>query len=387
LSSKVKKFPTVLQVLPSLNGGGGVERGTVEIAEAIYKVGGEAIVVSSGGDLENTLKRHRAQHIRLPVHKKSLFTILANIRRLRKIIREHKVQIVHARSRAPAWSAYYAARREGVPFVTTFHGTYGLFGPFKKWYNRIMVRGDRVIANSKFIAGHIKENYEVPQKNLKIIQRGVDTDLFDPTKTKVERFVQLANKWNIPDGKRIILLPGRLTRWKGQETLIKALMHMETSDLCCIFLGSDQGRSEYTKELILLAQISNLGDVVKFVGNCDDMTSAYMMADVVVSASTDPEAFGRVIAEAQAMGRPVIATNHGGALEIIKDGITGWFVPPYDPERLAEKLQKALALPNYKREELKKEARDHILKNFTKEAMCKKTLAIYKELAASGKRK
>ena len=314
--------PTVMQVLPALVQGG-VERTAVEIASAVGKAGGRCIVVSAGGPMQHDITRARAEHITLPVDSKNPFVMYANISRLAKIISDNNVDIVHARSRAPAWSAWAAAKRCGVPFVTTFHGTYSLGGRLKHRYNAIMTRGKRVIANSTFIAGHIRKNYGVPSAKLRIIHRGVDLDRFDAHKVKTQRVVGLANEWRLEDGLPVVMLPGRLSRWKGQTVFIKAIAALGRKDIRCLLVGSDQGRSDYRKELVKMIADNGLNEVVRIIENCNDMPAAYMLTDVVVSASTDPEAFGRVITEAQALGRPVIATDHGGARETVIQGETG----------------------------------------------------------------
>jgi len=374
--------PTVLQVLPALVQGG-VERTTVEIAAAVIMAGGRAIVVSAGGLMEHDISRARAEHITLPVDSKNPLVMYANIARLEKIIRENGVDIVHARSRAPAWSAWAAAKRCGVPFVTTFHGTYSLGGVLKRRYNAIMIRGQRVIANSTFIAGHIRKNYGIEASKLRIIHRGVDLDRFDAQKVTAERVVALADGWRLGDGLPVIMLPGRLTRWKGQSVFIKAiaaLRDMGRTDIRCLLVGSDQGRTGYRKELDHLIAANGLNEIVRIVENCNDMPAAYMLTDVVVSASTDPEAFGRVVPEAQALGRPVIATDHGGARETVIPGETGWLVPPGDIEALAEAIEYVLALDEGARKALAQKAVENVRRNFSKAAMCAKTLEVYDEV-------
>ncbi|MCH8238307.1 MAG: glycosyltransferase family 4 protein, partial [Proteobacteria bacterium] len=321
---------TILQVLPALGVAGGVERGTVEIAQAIVAKGGRSLVVSSGGARTHELKRVHAEHIELPVHSKNPFVIYANIDRLARIIAAEKVDIVHARSRAPAWSAYYAAKRQGVPFMTTFHGTYGASNNLKRRYNSVMTRGERVIAISRFIGGHLHQNYGVPANKIRIIHRGVNLDRFDPSKVTAERVAALANDWRLEDGLPVVMLPGRLTRWKGQAMFIEAIGNLARRDIRCLVVGGDQGRTDYRQELENLVNKKGLGEIVRIVDHCDDMPAAYMLTDVVVSASTDPEAFGRIVVEAQALGRPVVASDHGGARETVIEGETGWLFPPGD---------------------------------------------------------
>lgn len=370
----------VLQVLPALVTGG-VERGTVELAGALVEAGWTALVASSGGHMVRELDRIGVKHIQLPLHSKNPLVMRANIGRLADVIREHDVDIVHARSRAPAWSAFYAARATGSHFVTTFHGTYnlGLMG-LKNAYNAIMTRGERVIAISHFIADHIQAVYRTDPERIRVIHRGVDLSRFDPARISQERIIQLAQRWRLPDGYPVVMLPGRLTRWKGQTVLIEALARLGRKDIRCLLVGSDQGREAYTDELKSLVERRGLQDVVHIVGDCNDMPAAYMLTDVVVSASTDPEAFGRVIVEGQAMGRPVVATNNGAARENVLDGRTGRLVPPGDPEALAAALAAALAIGPEERERRAALALKFVRDNFSRELMCARTLGVYSEV-------
>ena len=375
------RLATVMQILPSMGaGGGGVERGTVEIAAAIVAAGGRAIVVSSGGTMMHDLKRVGAEHIILPVHSKNPLVMHANVGRLAKLITDEGVDIVHARSRAPAWSACFAARRTGRHFVTTFHGTYSTDAPFKRHYNAIMTRGERVIAISAFIGGHIRQNYGVPTSRIRIIHRGVDLNRFAPAQVSVERVVDLARQWRLADGMPVVMLPGRLTRWKGQAVLIEAIAKLNRRDLRCLLVGSDQGRTAYRQELESLIERHGVGDMVRIVDHCADMPAAYMLTDVVISASTDPEAFGRVMAEAQALGRPVIAADHGGARETVINGETGWLTKPGDPDSLATALNRVLDMSEQGRKRLATRAIANIAENFSKQTMCAKTLDVYNEV-------
>jgi len=377
---RAAKRPVVLQVLPSLVTGG-VERGTVDMAASMQEAGWLPLVVSNGGPMVRELDRLGIQHIQLPVHSKNPLVIKANIERLEEVIRHHQVDIVHARSRAPAWSAYYAAQKTGAHFVTTFHGTYNR-GPFnlKDPYNVIMTRGEKVIAISNFISDHMQAAYRVDPERIRVVHRGIDIEKFDPAKVSQERIIQLANRWRLPDGYSVVMLPGRLTRWKGQEVLIEALAMLGRRDVRCLLVGSDQGRTGYTEELQAMVAKKGLTDVVHIVGECNDMPAAYMLTDVVVSASTDPEAFGRVIVEAQAMGRPVVATDNGAGRENVLDGQTGLLVPPKDPAELALALDRVLAIGPAERAERAAVAIDFVRKNFTKGLMGQRTLAVYAEV-------
>jgi glycosyltransferase involved in cell wall biosynthesis len=268
----------------------------------------------------------------------------------------------------------------GVPFVTTFHGTYNFGNPIKRWYNSIMARGTRVIAISDFIAKHAIENYGVSPAIVRVIHRGVDIARFDPARVSAERVIKLARDWRLPDGLPVIMLPGRLTRWKGQTLLIDAAAKLGRRDVVVLFVGSDQGRTSYRRELENLVRKRGLEGIVRIVDHCNDMAAAYMLADVVVSASTDPEAFGRVVAEAQAMGRPVVAPEHGGAPEILKPGETGWLFRAGDSDGLAEALRAALALDPAARDDLAGHAIAHVNDRFTKARMCAATLDVYEEV-------
>lgn len=383
-----RSSPIILQVLPSLVTGG-VERGTIDMAASMREAGWQNLVVSSGGPMVRELDRLGIKHIKLPVHSKNPLVIRANIARLAAVIREYGVDIIHARSRAPAWIAFYAAQRTGAHFVTTFHGTYNP-GPFglKERYNAIMTRGERVIAISHFIADHMQARYPIEPERIRVVHRGIDIDIFDPNKVSQERIIQLATRWRLPDGYPVVMLPGRLTRWKGQEVLIEALAMLGRRNIRCLLVGSDQGRSAYQDELRAMVKKRDLTDVVHIVGDCNDMPAAYMLTDVVVSASTDPEAFGRVIVEAQAMGRPVVATDNGAGRENVLDGQTGLLVPPKDPAALALALDRVLAIGTEERGARAELAIDFVRRNFTRQLMGARTLDIYREVLdlAPGKR-
>ncbi|CAA7619448.1 putative Glycosyltransferase [Magnetospirillum sp. LM-5] len=375
-----ERQPTVLQVLPALVTGG-VERGTVDVAAALAESGWRSIVASTGGPMVRELIRAGAEHVELPLASKNPLVIRKNTERLIRLIEDKGVDLVHARSRAPAWSAYGAAQRTNTHFVTTFHGTYNLgwFG-LKQKYNAVMTKGERVIAISEFIAEHTRRVYGLEPERIRVIHRGVDLAKFDPARVSQERIIQLANRWRLPDGYQVIMLPGRLTRWKGQAVLIEALAELGRHDIRCLLVGSDQGRTSYRQELVDLVKKRGLTDVVHIVDECNDMPAAYMLTDVVVSASTDPEAFGRVVIEAQAMGRPVIATDHGAPREIVAHGRTGWLAAPGDASALAQAVGRFLALNEAERGTIADLGQRFVRANFTKEAMCARTLAVYREV-------
>ncbi len=360
---------TILQVLPALEAGG-VERGTLEIAAALREAGARALVVSSGGRMAAELG---ADHIALPVHTKNPVGLWRNAAHLAALIEREGVDLVHARSRAPAWSARSAARRAGVPFVTTFHGAYGARSAAKRAWNRVMVRGDRVIAVSDFIAAHIGETYRCSPERIRVVYRGIDAAAFDPAAVPPREKAALRAAWGVPEQARVLLLPGRLTRLKGHAVLIDAMRLLDDLKLVAVFAGSDRDRDAYRRELETQAR----GLPVRFAGHTDDMAAAYAASDVAVSASVHPESFGRVLAEAGAMGLPVVASDHGGAKEIVLEGETGWLVPPGDPAALAEGIRNALAAAGPGLAEC---ARAHVLARFTLASMCAGTLAVYGEL-------
>jgi glycosyltransferase involved in cell wall biosynthesis len=371
-----------MQVVPALEMGG-VERGTVEIAQALAKAGWGALVVSAGGPMIHELDRAGAKHIVLPVDSKNPLVMVRMIKRLADLIDEHGVSLVHARSRAPAWVAQAAAKRRRRPFVTTYHGTYDVGTPFKYWYGKVMTHGVRVIAISNFIAEHVKKVYRgIDPGRIVVIPRGVDIQRFDPERVAAHRMIELSTHWRLTDGMPVVMLPGRLTRWKGQLVLLDAIARLGRKDVQCVLVGSDQGRHHYRRELEAAIRDKGLAGSVRIVDDCKDMPAAYMLADVVVSASTDPEAFGRIAAEAQAMGRPVIATDHGGSRETVERDKTGWLVPPDDSAALAAAILDALALTAAERNVLARLGRDRIVHNFTVERMQAATLDLYRAILA-----
>jgi glycosyltransferase involved in cell wall biosynthesis len=374
--------PVVLQVLPALQTGG-VERGTCDMAAALMDAGWRAIVASAGGPMTRELERVGALHLTLPLDSKNPFVVWRNAARLAEICARWRVDIVHARSRAPAWSALLATRRAGIPFVTTFHGTYNAGNALKRRYNAVMTAGDRLIAISDFIADHVRAEYGCPPERIRVIPRGVDIRSFDPDAVKPERIIRLSRAWRLADGAPVIMLPGRLTRWKGQGVLIDAMARLGRRDVQAVLVGADQGRTAYRAELEAQVARYGLEGVVRIADHCTDMPAAYRLADIVVSASTDPEAFGRVVAEAGAMGRPVIVSGHGGAREIVVDGVTGWLTPPADSSALAEALARALDLPLAERQHLAAAAIAHVRAHYTKAAMAEATIAVYEELLAA----
>ena len=374
-------MPTILQVLPHL-GPGGAEQGCVDVAAAIVAAGGRALVAARGGDPERlaALARAGAEHVPLPVHSKNPLTMWRNARRLADLIRARGVDIVHARSRAPAWSAERAARDTGAAFVTTCHAPYNGRSTLKRAYNAVMGRGARVIAISDYVARYAVEQLGADPARVRVVPRGVALERFHPTAVSPERMIKLSAAWRVPDGAEVVLLPGRLTRWKGQGVLIEAMARLARPDVIAVLPGDAQGRDKYAAELEALIAARGLTGRVRLPGPCADMPAAYAIASVVVSASTDPEGFGRVPVEGQAMGRPVVATDHGGARETVVPGVTGWLVPPGDAGALADALEAALALDPRERAVMATRAMAHVAAHFTREGMCAATLDVYAEL-------
>ena len=380
---KVKK-PVILQVLPELNQGG-VELGTIQIAEHLTNEGITNYVASLGGRMEYQLERLKVKHFKLPLKSKNPITILRNANKLAQIIKQEGINIVHARSRAPAWSAYLAAKKTKVHYVTTFHGTYGL-GPcgIKKAYNRIMTLGERVIVISTHIKEHVIKHYKVDEKKLAFVHRCVDVEKFDPQAVTQERLKTMIEKHNIPTDKKLILLIGRLTRWKGQELLIDALAKLKSrDDFHCIFTGDDQGRTEYSSGLIQKINDYKMNSRFTFIKHTDDVPALMKACDIVVSASIEPEAFGRIAAEGEAMGKIVIASNIGGSLDNLKDKVTGFHFKSGDANDLAKKITHALDMDEQEIKKITTSAQNYIKENFTKQIMCDKTLKVYQDMISS----
>lgn len=378
--------PVILQVLPRLESGG-VERGVIEIADAIIAAGAEALVASEGGRMAHDLKRLGAHHITLPLASKNPFVMWQNVARLRKVIRDWDVNLVHVRSRAPAYSALAAAQKEDIPTISTFHGNYRHGSMLKRKYNSIMLKADRVIAVSEFIARHINDTYyQLETDRLRVIPRGVDLRVFQAEYVSAERVIALNQAWRLPDGCKVIMLPGRITHWKGHETLIDALAQIRRErpleNLRCVFVGHiSAGRGErFLSHLKQKVDQLNLTDIVQFAGDCKDMAAAYKLSDIVVSASTQAEAFGRVIIEAQAMQCSVIASDCGGATETVIDGKTGWRYPPGDADALAAKIRTALDLGDEERQQMAETALKHVSDHYSAFQMCEETLKVYNEL-------
>jgi glycosyltransferase involved in cell wall biosynthesis len=368
--------PAILQLLPSLVSGG-VERGTVEIAEAIVAAGYRALVASAGGPLAAQVEKVGGVHVTLPLATKSPFGILANAGALARLVREEGVAILHARSRAPAWSGLIAARRTGARFVTTYHGTYNEGFPGKRLYNSVMARGERVIAISRFIEEVIRDRHGTDPARIRVIPRGVDPRRFDPATVPLARVTALREAWGAEAGRPVILLPGRMTRWKGQGVLVEALARVP-GDALLVLAGG--GKEEVAEELRARAEALGIADRLRLLGHVEELAPVLLAADVVVHASTDAEAFGRTVIEAQAMARPVIASDLGGPRETVEEGVTGWRVPPGDPAALAAALARVLAMPAAERVAIGQAARAVVLRDYTTAAMQASTIAVYREL-------
>ncbi len=369
----------VLQVLPKLETGG-VERVVVELTEAVARTGARALVASAPGRLVSAVERAGGMHIPLALDSRNPLKLAWNADLLARLIRKHGVSLIHAHSRAPAFSARAAARRQNIPFVTTYHGAYGETLPFKRRYNAVMASGDRVIAVSKFVGEMVRARHHTGPDRLRVVPGGVNTALFNPDAVSDERMIAVARGWHLPDGAPTIMLPARLTGWKGQRIFIEALARMQRQDAVGILLGSAQGRDAYLRELRELAQRHGVATRLFFAGDCADMPAALKLADIVVNASTEPEAFGRTIVEAQSMRRLTIATDHGAARDTIIDSETGWRTPPGNAEALAATLDNALNLPMTAKLAIGAVARRHVAAHYSVAAMQTGNLAIYGEL-------
>ena len=376
----------VLQVIPKL-GYGGAETGCYDIAHFLAEKDCGSYIATSGGDLIKFVKKNKVGIFKLPVHSKNPILIFINVFLLSLLILFKKINIVHARSRAPAWSCYFACVLTNTVFVTTFHGTYNFKTDLKKFYNSIMLRSKLTIAGSNFIFGHINENYSQylnKKKKLRVIFRGINIDYFNQKNISILKQEKLKNDWELDPSKFTILMPGRLTYWKGQEKFIEALNILiedfNITNFQAILLGSDQGRKVYSKKLFSLVERYSLTKKLKFINHCKEMPLAYSLADVVVSASIEPEAFGRVAVESQAMGKPIIASNIGGSKETIINKKSGFLYKHDDPRELAKSLNTVIQLNQEELKLMGNEGRKNVTKKFDVESMCDSNLKEYKKL-------
>ena len=371
--------PTIVQILPALVGGG-VERGTIEVAEAIQRHGGQAVVISSGGPLVHQLERCGARHHQLNVHSKNPLRWPILGRQLRKVLRAENASLVHVRSRVPAWISLPVAKTMGLARVSTVHGRFVANTVAKRFYNRKMLDVDHVIAISNYVQDLITSQYDDVELRLSVIQRGVDVEYFNPAAVNHTRIINFADSVSFREDLPVVMLPSRATAWKGQKILLEALARLPHRNFMCLLVGAGDGKPAFVGELTEYGKGLGLEGVFRLTPLVSDMPAALMFADVVVMPSITPEPFGRVALEAQAMGRPVIAFNHGGAVESIIDQRTGWLVPPSDVDALSAALGTALSLSRPKRRAMALAARAHIEANFSTELMCQKTLAIYRQL-------
>ena len=382
MSSKIK----VLQVIPKM-GYGGAETGCYDLAHYLTENNCQSYIVTSGGELLRYINKKKVKLIKLPVHSKNPILILLNSILLIFIILFLNITIVHARSRAPAWSCWFATKVTRRKFVTTFHGTYNFHNSIKKFYNSVMVRSDLIIAGSNFIFSHINKNYSKylnEKKKFLVIFRGINIDYFDSTTTTESNEDKLLKKWKLKVGKKIILMPGRLTDWKGQEIFIEALnlvnKELGYENFYGIILGSNQGRDIYKKKLLRLVEQHRLINQIKFIEHCSDMPLAYKISDIVISASKEPEAFGRVAVEAQSMEKPIIASNIGGSIETIINDKTGFLFEAGNALSLSKKIIEVLQLGETTLKSMGIEGRKNIIKKFNVEKMCFTTYSEYKKL-------
>ena len=382
MSSELK----VLQVIPKL-GYGGAETGCYDLAHYLHENNCTSFIATSGGDLIKFIDKKKVKLFRLPVHSKNPLIIIFNTFALVFIILVNGISIVHARSRAPAWSCFLATKITRKKFVTTFHGTYNFNNSIKKFYNSIMVRSNLIIAGSNFIFSHINKNYSKylgAKKKLLVIFRGINVDYFDPSTTTETQEKQLLIDWQIDKSKKIILLPGRLTSWKGQESFIEALSlvnkELGYDSFYGVILGSDQGRNVYKKKIIRLVEQHRLTNQLKFIEHCKNMPVAYKISDLIVSASIEPESFGRVAVEAQSMKKPILASDIGGSNETVENGKTGFLFEAGNPISLSNKILEILKLDESTLKSMGNEGRKNIIKKFNVEKMCFSTYSEYKKL-------
>lgn len=368
----------ILQICPRLNSGG-IERGTVDVAIAVQHAGYQSIVASGGGQYVRELSAANVTHIELPLYHKLPHAIMHNANALRHIITSWDIKLVHARSRAPIWAAYRALKDSTLPLITSCHSPHSAgFLNLKKFYNRPMTYGKRVIAISDYIADYLQREYQVNGSKLRTIYRGIDTQKFDPQHYPHQQLHIIKNHYQIPNNKTLVLLPGRITRWKGQDIFIKALAALNNPQLHGLIVGRIDSH-EYYQELQTLISQLKLQAQIQFIDECFDIAPLYALADITVSTSRKPEAFGRVAVEAQAMHSTIIATNIGAARETVLDNQTGFLITPDDPHSLSNALRHALNLSEAEKIELHQYARKRVTTTFNKQQMLQQTLAVYQE--------
>ncbi|HEX2802287.1 MAG TPA: glycosyltransferase family 4 protein [Phenylobacterium sp.] len=378
---------TLLQVVPELETGG-AEQTTIDVARAVIEAGGRALVATRGGRMTARLIADGARLAQMPVQSKNPLVMLGNASRLVDLIRREKVSLVHVRSRAPAFSALWAAQATKTPFVATYHGVYKAKSNLKRWYNAVMTRGDLVIANSECTRGHVLAEHRLDPDKVVAIPRGVDLDRFNPSWVTPDRLDAIRAAWGVgPDDRRTrFLLAGRLTRIKGHLTIVEAAARLKAegrTDFLVLFTGDDQGRTGYGEELTRAIRDAGLTDIIRITGHCDDMPAAFLVADVAILPTTVPESFGRTAVEPQAMGRPVIASAHGGTVETVVDGVTGWLAPPGDASAWAKAMARAIDLGPGKRLEMGQAGMNRTRQLYRVDAMCAATLLAYERVLAA----
>ncbi|WP_218460944.1 glycosyltransferase family 4 protein [Rickettsia sp. TH2014] len=379
-SSKRYNKYTILQVVPALVSGG-VERGTIEVAKYLKILGYTPIIISAGGTLVQELDKEDILHIEMNSSSKNPFVFLNNAKLIAEIIKKYNVDIVHTRSRAPAWSSYLATKWTNAKFLTTFHGVYNIPNSFKKYYNSIMLKGEKVIAVSNFVKQHLLENYKIDEDKIVVIERGVNCDYFDPANLTPEKLKKCRDKYDAPSNVPIILMPSRMTSWKGHLVLVEALSKLKHRDFYCLMVGDISRHPNFTNRVKELISTLKLQNKIQIFGNDSDIINLYGISDIIVSASIEPEAFGRTIIEGQAMEKLVIATNIGGAVETINNNITGFHVEPNNAEVLAEKIDYCFSiLGTDTAKKIQEAARHTVINNFSLDLMLRKNLEVYKEI-------
>ena len=384
MSLDMQEKPNVLQVIPTLNISG-AEQGCFDIANYLTNNQIQSHIATSSGYRIDELIKKGTYIYKIPVNSKNPIVILINIFRILNIVKKNEINIIHARSRAPAWSCYFAARLANVKFITTFHGTYNFNNKLKKFYNSIMIKGDHIIAISNFIFKEIRNKYSHCQENISVILRGINTDILDPSLSNLNMVKEVIKKYSLRDKSIKIILPGRVSFWKGHEIAIEAMAILKKKldkDFECIFVGPENNL-KLKKFLINKINFLKLENNVKFIGPSKEMNLIYMMADIVLSCSTDPEAFGRVPIESQSMGKVVVASNHGGHVETISLGLSGFLYSPTKPNELAEAILETLSSEIYLDKDFQYKRRKLILENYTVQKMCEKTVEVYNNVLSN----
>jgi glycosyltransferase involved in cell wall biosynthesis len=377
----MQEKPNILQVIPTLNISG-AEQGCFDVANYLTKNGFTSNIITSSGYRIEQLEKNGSIVNRIPVHSKNPLTMIINIFRIIKIVKKNNINIIHARSRAPAWSCYFVAKIAKIKFITTFHGTYNFNNKIKKFYNSIMIRSDYIIAISEFIHNEIKSKYAYSKKNLSVISRGIDIEYLDPSKTDYKKVKKIIKDHDIKNDSIKLVLPGRVSGWKGHNVAIEAMAHLKdksSNDFELIFVGPADNLKLKNNLLQKISELK-LENCVKFVGPSKEMNLVYSLADIVLSCSTDPEAFGRIPVEAQAMGKVIIASNHGGHTETIINGLSGFLYSPLSSEELANLIIKTISSEIYLEDQYRIKRRQIILDKFTDLNMCKKTLEVYNKV-------